>query len=329
MPAVRGKGLTFRQMSRGAYFYQGPLPAGAFEWRDDLELAAPPETIEGLPREAFVGPWLVGPFREGLREPEASVLKPESGHPGAHRELASLWSKNDILGFANRYGHLLPMPEMPPLVQAGLSPAPLIYGDSLAQWRKEIMTLRRLLHFWDLVRSSDVNRLARFIMWESEHSVSVYWTDTPEGPQPWLKGLQPRDGVAGEPLAHKGLREHLLSKWRLGDVLEPMRLHVHIEVNKRLRGVSPHVLPYIPQPHRISFIPDSLRAACYLLFALELAGETETEVCKNPKCPKPGRRFAKTRGNQQFCSERCRKHYFDLFGRKKPVSTKESNHDQA
>ena len=86
-----------------------------------------------------------------------------------------------------------------------------------------------------------------------------------------------------------------------------MRFHVHVEVNKRLKGVSPHVLPYAPVSHRIALIPNSLRAAAYVIFALELAGETQTAICRNPKCPKPGRRFTQQTRRQEFCSDYCRK----------------------
>ncbi len=54
---------------------------------------------------------------------------------------------------------MAPLNDFPPgeTVFAG-TPASSI--ESLAQWRTEIDTLRRLLHFWDLVKDKDLKALA-------------------------------------------------------------------------------------------------------------------------------------------------------------------------
>jgi len=96
-----------------------------------------------------------------------------------------------------------------------------------------------------------------------------------------------------------------------------MRAYVHMEVNNRLWGaVSPCGLPYAPASHRIAFMPDSLRAAAYVLFLLELTGEFETAQCRNEKCTKPGRRFVQNTARQEYCSDYCRKAAHDHSKRK-------------
>jgi hypothetical protein len=81
---------------------------------------------------------------------------------------------------------------------------------------------------------------------------------------------------------------------------------VRKEVNERLRGhVNPHIRPPdVDEGYRVVFIPDSLLAALYVLFALEVAkskDDAPPRVCAN--CQEV---FAPSRRDQQYCSGRCR-----------------------
>jgi hypothetical protein len=328
MSTQNRRSLTFRELTRGMFFYQQRVPVSGFRWRDDLEPAAPREDTVGLPVEAFEPPWLVGPFHEGLMEPEASVLgdgrpggKPGvQGEPGLHRAFAALWSSASIRRFANRYGHLLPVGEMVCLAPA--TDGPVQFGESLRQWQDEIATMRRLLHFWDLIQARNASELARYLTWHASDNLVVEWLYSAEGDalpfRPKAGVPVPGRGYHSEPLLVPGRTSALAGRFKLGDVIEPMRLVVHVEVNKMLRGVSPAVLPYAPEAHRISFIPDCLRSALYVLFALELAGETRTKVCRNETCPRPTRLFVPQTRRADFCSEECRKKWWDRHKRRRP-----------
>lgn len=306
------KSVPFRQLTRAGYFYQGPLPAGGFEWRYDLRVG--PE-VEGLERAALTPPWLVGPFRGGLAEPEANVLKTPKGNPGLHRIFAHLWSEESILSFADTYGHLLPVSEVAWLVTgAGQG---FEFGESLAQWRREIAACRRLLYFWDHAQNRDSRVLAGYVRWHAADNLAIQWGEDADGKFWPLNGHRPGSGVGGRGLLIPGRPSSLAGRWRLGEVIEPMRFFVHVEVNRRLKGVSPHVLPYAPAANRITFIPDSLRSALYVLFALELAGETRTKVCGNEKCLRPGRLFTPNTRRNEYCSDACRKQAYDLLRRGK------------
>jgi hypothetical protein len=322
------KSLTFKQLTRGAYLYAAPLPARGFAWREDLEL---------LPRERYspeakTGPWLVGPMRDGFREPQASPLQPRQGDPGIHRRIAALWSPESIATFADEYGHLLPDDEMAALDEepepSGLSFKVELYllGESLAQWRREIARFRRLLHFWDLVQSGNEKQLGQFIVWRSQ-DVTLRWIDTPGGPEPAPRRAPWPNDISRFPIADVTSR-HLLDRWKHTDVIEPVRYYLHLEVSDGLRGVSPHVLPYAPASHRIAFIPDSLRAAAFVLFALELAGETTTAICENfPHCPRPGGRFVPQTRRGTFCSDYCRRAKWERDNRAR--RREEASHGEA
>ena len=85
------------------------------------------------------------------------------------------------------------------------------------------------------------------------------------------------------------------------DPLGPARAYLTQEVNRRLRG-HVHLTLGSFQDSPIRFFPDSLLAAIYLRFALELAGrsarERECEFCHVP--------FPVGRRDQRFCSKSCR-----------------------
>jgi hypothetical protein len=75
-------------------------------------------------------------------------------------------------------------------------------------------------------------------------------------------------------------------------------------VNRRLRGhVNPHILPAdLDAGYRIIFIPDSLLAALYVLFALQVAEEEPRRQCVY--CHQV---FTTGRRDQQYCSVSCRR----------------------
>lgn len=311
MPKAERKSATFKQMTRGAYFYQAPIPAGGFVWRNEVELIPRERPYSAL---AKTGPWLVGPSREGLKVPEASALNSEKGDPGIHREIACLWSPESIADFASKYGHLLPSDDLLVIEPDSITDLDggRVYSEwwgfaeSLAQWQAEITELRTLLHFWDLVQEGAEKRLARFVVWRPQSAV-LRWKDTPSGPAPAPNRERSPNDTRQEDLLPQPYRAQLLGLWGSSKVIEPVRYYIHGRVNEGLKGVAPRILPYVSPPHRITFFPNSLLSAAYVLFALELAGETETALCKNDKCPKPGRRFTQQTRRQDFCSDYCRK----------------------
>jgi hypothetical protein len=77
------------------------------------------------------------------------------------------------------------------------------------------------------------------------------------------------------------------------------------DVNARLRGhVHPRLLPPGAGEYRIVFTPDSLLAALYVLFALEVAKDEPRRVCAYKAC---GQVFTPRRRNQHYCSDSCRR----------------------
>ena len=88
----------------------------------------------------------------------------------------------------------------------------------------------------------------------------------------------------------------------LGDPVEPPRYVVHREVNMRLRGhVAPQLMPF--RGDEIYVWPDSLLAATYVLFALEVTGRSGP-WCTCKGCGDP---YPRTHGSQRYCTPEFQK----------------------
>jgi hypothetical protein len=178
-----------------------------------------------------------------------------------------------------------------------------------------------LLRTWEQVQRGDRKALARRVRWHKGPPVQVTW---------WRKGFG--EGKQFETLAQedyederigwcKGKGPGLLERWMFDDTVEPARYYVHREVNKKLRGhVNPQVLAYVDTGYNIVFIPDSLLAALYVLFALELAGGIPQATCAYKRCPTRKQTFVPQRTNQIYCSGKCRRNdsYYRVKERRAP-----------
>lgn len=294
--------IRFRALREGVFAYAARVPAGDFQWRDDLEVS--PGSHKGPVPEA---PFLVGPVPDGVEftEKVGPLFRHKGKAPQLHRAFARLdGSPEQILAFANRYGALregeVGLQERTLRRREGSLreyDVRLFHGEPLAAWRAEVAAMVQLVDLWNAVLLPDASKLA----------AAVEWTDSPRRVviHPQGKGVnRPWSVVAHEEQPEE---RELLARWRPGDTREPVRFYVHLQVNRRLRGhVSPAVLPYVEDGSRIAHFPDSLLAALYVLFALELAEEKPVKRCKYERCPY-GRTFTPTRSNQDYCSEQCKR----------------------
>lgn len=160
-------------------------------------------------------------------------------------------------------------------------------------WLNEIAFITHLLEVWDLAKNEAAGPLGRWVIWRDRpRSVALYRVEGRPGPA-WFKTLaSENDPTTAE----------LLERWRYGDVVGPAGYYVHLKVNDRLRGhASPVVLPF--RKGEIFMFPDSLLAAVYTLFAMELSGRQRPAII----CHGCDKYFIPKHGRQQFCEEACRK----------------------
>jgi len=279
-----------------------------FVWRDDLMPAS----------TRYSGPWLV---RAGDTREQYPVLKRKNLLQDFAR-LAEDPSRDGIRRFAGRYGWLgLEQP-----VVSSPAGGPLQWAEPLSLWRQELLAIRDLWETWGALRTLEHKesegptacraarrRLEERIQWGQDGSIIYRATVTcPESIRfPAGGGKCPECGdslathvhfrrVIAFPRGYARGREATRS-FDPDDPLGPARAYLTQEVNRRLRG-HVHLTLGSFQDSPIRFFPDSLLAAIYLRFALELAGrsarERECEFCHMP--------FPVGRRDQRFCSKSCR-----------------------
>jgi ribosomal protein S27AE len=176
-----------------------------------------------------------------------------------------------------------------------------------------------LTGLWQLVKSSDVERLSDFVVWNSDYVavqiphvagrlrpdlITLYETDL----RRMLSELaDPGDGMEQSVLAHKDRDPHgLRRRWTTDDPIEPVRYYVIREVNKALQGkVNRTVLPY--WDGNVYYVPASLLAAVYVAFQDEIIKGVRTERA----CARCGSVFTVRRKDKIYCSDNCAKRASD------------------
>lgn len=271
-------------------------PTGGYRWHNERPAYA--QTNDA-------GPWLMaaeGPDPSTVRyEPLRSrALLPE------FLRLAARVQAADAVQFANRWGSITP------LATGGDA-----YGGSLQEWQREVLRFRALYEEWEAVASvtrsasTDVIRRMRRLMVLRERYA---WA--PDGRSIRYHVALNADGTVAVPNAKGALETTaeltaasfepgVFAAFKPDDVLEPARHHVVLQVNRRLAGHTTLLVEpqRSPQPKTVA---DSLLAAIYLMFALEMGQRSQEQGrCGNPRCPNGGK-FFKTRRDQRFCDKRCR-----------------------
>jgi hypothetical protein len=201
--------------------------------------------------------------------------------PNMHRRFARLReTERSILRFANRYG----------LLGHGavfMGSRVLQRYEALRVWHREASTMKKLVEVWDLVKRGDAGKLGQWVQW-SKPPMQVAWNYPGEfellGDELFPGTLPIRD------------------RWRFGEVIEPARHYVFLQVSKKLEG---HVNPVVHPDLRgdIMLVPDCLLSAMYVQFAIELSGKERPAIV----CQGCGRYFPPVHGAQRYCEEECRK----------------------
>jgi len=206
--------------------------------------------------------------------------------PTLHRQFAQLYSDESIIKFANKYGMLGHVEMVAPSSGGKVS-----YAESLTLWKNESRDMGRLLVIWDMVMHRDAGKLGRLVKWPDPKRVLIQAQVTyNQGQEEW--GVEPWS-LSDMPFALGGFSviiadaEHkngdLLSRWKTYSVIEPAKCYVLEEINEKLKE---HVAPkvFLPEdanatPHKIYLVPDSLRAALWVLFLMEVTGRTRLRRC--------------------------------------------------
>jgi hypothetical protein len=317
--------MSFKGFTRGIFAQAQLVAKDGYYWVPELPKDwAHPKEDPGSPQE---GPWLkerTPSFMPREVQPK-TPLKRDRVNAGLHRLFADLEpSEKGVLRFTKKWGQLGR--------KQGLVLGSAGYAESLPYWQHEIETMKALIALWELVRTKDRKALASYVRWHSgPGQVSIYLalregTLHPEGarqlwerttftcPQDRRDPAHPARVTSPQGTAELLACDHeehrykteFLADWKDGDVIAPARYYLHLEVNRHLEG---HVSPVISTPDKDGkvefwFVPDTLLASLYVLFALELSDQLlPSQICRATDCRKV---FVPATAKQKYCSGTCR-----------------------
>lgn len=290
LPTSLESDLLLEATTTGSFVAVAERPPSKFVWSDNYEqdLDDPPPLIPDKSNRPGP-PWLVGPREWG---PEGPQHFEPLAVPDLHRRFAKL--KDTPLGllrFANRYGFLGLTTPVETTDAIDYDPGCFI-AESAADWRYERRVMAHLLEIHDLVQRGAAGPLSKLVRWNAPEElgpcVSLAWPiDDPDGLRP---------------IASTKRSPQVFGRWREGALVEPARYAVHNVVNGYIAGhLSPCLLPF-ERRGDIVFQADTLLAAMYMQFALEMSGwGRRAKLCRG--C---GTRYTPLRANQVYCDKNCR-----------------------
>jgi len=287
------------------------------EWRDDLSVVSmrpqPGDHIDP-------GPWLVP---QGQVARRYGVFR-RAGLLDSFARLAQDPVPPKIKTFADRFG-LLGRDSF--LLPAGARSGRLdTIGESLGTWVTALLAFRDIWTLWNAVvvlRDEDAQspsgvRAARDVLAEritlGDDRTALY-SSVQRGPGGSRVETHHRvespgrdDGAVVDPVRRSRAAETALLVSFAG-------FYAARQVNERIEGMRPHVLPL--RDYSIRYSPDTLETAVWFSLALVMSGETGRQV----SCEHCQTLFQKTRSNRRFCSAACQAsaRYHRVLGSRPPV----------
>ncbi len=293
------KRLTFTETTSGSYaFHWDVVDSGYESLSGDTHKTLSESGMDSTP------PWFKLPEAGSYATRYFPLLK-----VGLHREFGALYDDRSIKEFANRYGLLGKRVFLLPHGGGGL-----IVGESLERWRYESRVMGVLLAIWDMVQKKDAGKLGQIIIWPgtNDHVMLRLVSEYDESQKRWVvtqhKGEGFASGFLSEVLASPQINPELLERWQRGMPIEPARYYVYHKVNEHLEGhVAPKILPYLKD--KIYLFPDSLLAALWVLFLMELTGSVRLRQCDLHGCG--NWKEVKVTRDSFYCSNTCRQKAYD------------------
>ena len=266
------------------------------------------EALKGAPKDSYLTASI--PFG---RSYAGSRYTPPSG---LFKDFAALSPQPDrIVEFANRWG----------MLTAGdwikLENQKLGLGETLDSWKSHIADLSLAVQIWEMVKSSDLSGLSRFIKWKDSSAVMFERpADNPSEPGPlgtvpWLPGVLLPTTLDFQEVRWIAARETnpaLLETFRVGDLIAPAWHQLQHFINERLEGKVSARLLWNSRHSRLSMhqVPSDLISALWLQLARAIEGDRkylQCDECRNwfeVSSPDGGRK------DKRFCGTACRARYW-------------------
>jgi hypothetical protein len=223
----------------------------------------------------------------------------------------------NVVRFASRYGWLVQQRPFWASLHAGRA-SQVMHGEPVSLWAMEARRFHDLRETWRAAEAVRLARSADFRSLRDERLLvrKLSLSQGSEKPMLRYRSSATARGSASPSETEILLLEPVAGVLRRDGVVAQARFVVCHLINERLEGhVSPVLMPLsggemVASADQV-FVPDSLLAAAYWLFADEVSAASRHPVgrmCINPDC---GRRF-RGRPNQKACSESCGARYRHL-----------------
>jgi len=181
-------------------------------------------------------------------------------------------TEQGVLRFANEYGPLGGRSESTIVVNENK----MLTGECLMAWRADLITMRRLVELWELIKQRDQSALSKFIRWRGRKMVQylshmgdkVDFTEFPESTV----------------IASQDHRPETFSRFIPGDFVEPANWYLQSAINSRLEleGVYARLLWDRRREHlSVHIVPSCLSACLWLQFAKAVEGDKAYRQCSN------------------------------------------------
>lgn len=181
-------------------------------------------------------------------------------------------SKESIIKFANLHGRL---GLVNPLMEQGGSANMLTMGESLNDWRQQIIDIKFPVLLWGLLKESKEEELRKYIMWGKDNSsVSYSYEQNDTKISPRAKNKIPSGIISSA-------TDNIFGTFISGDVTKPAQYYLLNTINEKLKGnASPSLIfnstgdldPYIT--------PHNLLAAIWLQLFRAVSGQRDFRRCK-------------------------------------------------
>lgn len=218
-----------------------------------------------------------------FKEPTTWTLyQPLVRHTGLYREFMAIQTREEILGFVNKYGWLGVQHTDGPLTTESRS---VIFPESVPDWWYEIGRMRSTVLLWDALQKADKKYLKSVIHWKRNPKWILFKDFFHTGK---MKDTMP-DG----------------SQVKYGELNWPAYRHIQDRINESLENnASPRMLWDESNELKLYHVPNNLLGAMWLQFADAVSYNLEYRECG--WCGKPFEVTRSTRSDRQYCSNSCR-----------------------
>jgi hypothetical protein len=230
------------------------------------------------------------------------VYTPLEDHRNLFTIFAGVKTSDDVLQFAESYGHLGICTEF--FVASTLrGPTPLKRGERITDWQNEALIMAAVLNLWSRIQEKDLRSV---IVWEGNTTVRYCpASDGVTGPATTAERRPPpfRPIVADARFKYQSF----FHGWKRGDLEGPARLYLAAEINSHLQhNVTPQLVFDDSHQFKEYIRPLNLLEAMWYQMCRAFTGDQPIRRCAAPDCGRWMVYERSTKTMHEACAARLR-----------------------